>query len=155
MYELEITGLVELIAAIQRLEQFKARDLYSNYLSQHLRPSLSKRFEQAAAQTPYSPRSLGTRKPATGVRRGSAADPGFSIDSGLHKSFMTAMNPAGTEIRDKSLSVFSPLPYSAFQEYLQMSKGPLAPDGVLMATEDDLDALEEMTLEKFEEIFSA
>ena len=151
MIETKFDGLAEIQEAIARISQLQPREIYVKFWKTRRQGVLRDRFRVISKQTPYAPSSLGTRKPKSGVRRGSPKDPGYSIDSGeLMRDLLER-----PDIQEYSLTIFSDRPYAQYQERLWEQKGPYSPDGLFndAILDSEGKALEEAIDEAMDEIF--
>ena len=149
--DISVTGIDRAIAALRRITTMGFKPAYDRYYQKHLRATLRQRYLHAAANTPYAPSSLGTRKRATGVRRGSANDPGFGIDSGALLREITGETVGTLRISDSILELMSVLPYSIFVQERFETKGPFAPGGVMDLTEDEISPLFDIAAEQIQQ----
>lgn len=152
MIQIEYIGLKEAIAACKRTEGLRIADVYGQFYFRHFLPKLKERYDRAAAATPYSPRSLGTRE-ASGATRGGSGDLGFGRDR--DRMYADLAGGKGKEITRQALSVFSTQAYAPYIEALFSTKGPFRPDGVLAADSSDLDVLEGTLRAEVDRLFGA
>lgn len=141
---IDFIGLDEAIAALSDLENMDFTETLKRYNNQHYNPIARARYDTAAASTPYAPKSIGTRKPSTGVARGSAEDPGFGIDSTALREDLVALGRGHTR---NTLEIFTELVYGGRIEALFATKGTFAPDGVAFFDEDDLNVAADMLID--------
>lgn len=150
MIRVEYIGLKEAIAACKRTEGLRLADVYGKFYFRHFLPKLKERYDRAAAATPYSPRSLGTRK-SSGAIRGGGGDLGFGRDR--DRMYSDLAGGKGKEITRQALAVFSAQAYAPYIEALFSAKGPFKPDGVLAADNSDLDAFEGIVRAEIDRLF--
>lgn len=147
---IEFVGLDKAIAACRRVEGLSLSSVYGTFYFKHFLPKLKERYDRAAAETPYSPKSLGTRK-SSGAIRGGGGDLGFGRDR--NRIYDDLAGGRGKEITREALAVFSTQTYAPYIEALFSAKGPFRPDGVLGADEFDLDALEGILRGEIDKLF--
>ena len=137
-FAIEFDGDRELLAAMDRIGNLNQREAHQQFHRQHYLPEARKRYAQIRARTPYSPRSLGTRKRVSRKRRGYPGDPGFGFDSGNLERQLTTEE--GLLIGSDYSEVGSDLHYAPRIDELAERKGPFPGQGLLFITEQDGDA---------------
>ena len=134
-FAIEFDGDRELLAATDRIQNMDQRPAHRRFHREHYLPESLRRYKLIRAQTPYSPRSVGTRKRASGKRRGYPGDPGFGFDSGTLERHLTTEETLliGSDYSE----VGSDLHYAPRIDELAERKGPFPGQGILFITEQD------------------
>mgnify|MGYP001191813805 CR=1 FL=1 len=142
--DIDLSGIDRAIAALERIRDMGFRPSFDRFYQQYLRKTLRERYLAAAARTPYAPSSIGKRKRASGVVRGSGEDPGFGIDSGRLLAEVTGEVQGGVRISDTVIELMTVQPYGQFVLDKFQTKGPFAPDGIFAIEDPEVDRLFEL-----------
>lgn len=130
---------------LDRVRNLGILNIYKDFYT-YFRDRTIDRYLEAATETPFAPASIGKRRPSGDIITENSL---FGIDTEALFNDLTQ----NVLIRDEGLYVWSDLPYARYIHRKFEEKGPFAPQGVLFVKEDDIEKLEEIILERYEEGF--
>lgn len=123
-------------------------DVYKRFY-EYYRPILAERFDIGSETTPYEPSSLGRKKRSGEIIKQVPL-------SKFNKDTMALYNSVtqNVKITDDGMEIRTDVPYAEWALSKFKRKGDLAPEGLFYVDNFDLDVLDTILIEEYEEAFS-
>lgn len=135
-------ALAEVSEAVKRVGMLKVYKRWYEYY----RPKLKARFDEGSRTTPYAPSSLGKRKRSGEIIK-QVPQSLFNRDTGALYNSMTK----DVKITRGGVEIHSDIDYAPYALDKFTKKGSLAPEGLLQVNQGDIDEMESILLEEYED----